>query len=294
VNGGFELRKRDEIHPKFRRQRPAEEIQLRSPRPVGRIRVVLPGPGARAVINPKSQPCPFGPEFQVFWDMRYTLMSKFDQARVDATGLYTMVPEAFALDMARRAGGSRSLDICSGIGAMSIALARAGQSVTAVEIDAERVAMARHNAALYGVGDRIDFRLADITAEATLRALPKDIDTAVLDPPWGKGPGDYQRRPVTRLADLQLAGLDLRELVGSVECREVMMRLPPNFDIGIFREASGEKLAYVTSAGYLHWYFIRMPREQFARVPDRSDFRHDSAEARSGFVAVTAGRPPAG
>jgi trimethylguanosine synthase len=246
------------------------------------------------VINPDSQPCPFGPEYQVFWNMRYSLLSKFDQARVDATGLYTMVPEAYALDMALRAGGSRSLDICSGIGAMSIALARAGQRVTAVEIDAARVDMARHNATLYGVADRIDFRVADITADATLRALPEAIDTVVLDPPWGKGPGDYLRRPVTRLADLRLAGLDLRELVGSIDCGEVMMRLPPNFDIGIFRAASGEKLAYVTGAGYLHWYFVRLPREQFSSLPDRSALRHDNQEARAGFVAVAVSRAQAG
>jgi len=243
--------------------------------------------------HPNKQLCPFGPDYQVFWDMRYALLSKFDEARVDATGLYTMVPEAFALDMAHRAGGRRSLDICSGIGAMSVALARAGQQVTAVEIDAARVEMARHNACLYGVADRIDFRIADITAVATLRALPGGIDTVFLDPPWGAGPGDYLRRPVTRLADLRLAGLDLRQLVSSIDCGEVMMRLPPNFDIGIVRRASGEKLAYVTPTGYLHWYFIRMPKEQFTGIPDGSAFRHDSPEARQGFVAVTAGRPRA-
>ncbi|MGK2925848.1 MAG: RsmD family RNA methyltransferase [Lysobacterales bacterium] len=245
------------------------------------------------MISPNSQPCPFGPEYQVFWDMRYALMSKFDRAQVDATGLYTMVQEACGLDMAQRAGGSRSLDICSGIGAMSIALARAGQTVTAVEIDASRVSMARHNAALYGVAGRIDFRVADVTAEATLRALPEGIHTVFLDPPWGKGPGDYLKRPVTRLADLQLAGLDLRKLVGSIDCREVMMRLPPNFDVGIFRHSGGEKLAYVTTAGYLRWYFVRLSQKEFEDLPDRSAFRHDSPEARAGFEAVT-GRPRAG
>lgn len=240
--------------------------------------------------NPHSRQCPFGPEYQVFWDIRYSLLSKFDEARIDATGLYTMVPEDFALDMALRAGGSRALDVCSGIGAMSIALARAGQQVTAVEIDASRVEMARHNAALYDVAHRIEFRVADITAEATLRELPADIHTLFLDPPWGTGPGDYLRRPVTRLADLRLAGLDLRELVAAITCKEVMMRLPPNFDIGIVRQVAGEKLAYVTPRGYLHWYFVRMPKAQFSGLPDRSPFRHDSSEARQGFVAVTAGR----
>jgi hypothetical protein len=31
--------------------------------------------------------CPYGPELQIYWDMRYRLFSKFDQAMVDATGL---------------------------------------------------------------------------------------------------------------------------------------------------------------------------------------------------------------
>lgn len=103
--------------------------------------------------------CPFGPEYQPFWNMRYELFSKFDEARVDAGGLYTMVPESYAFEMARWASGSKTLDICSGIGAMSIALARCGQQVTAVEIDESRVAMAIHNARLYGVAELIESAL---------------------------------------------------------------------------------------------------------------------------------------
>jgi trimethylguanosine synthase len=229
--------------------------------------------------------CPYGPEFQIYWDMRYKLFSKFDEAMVDATGLYTMLPEAYALDMARRVSGSRSLNVCSGIGAMSVALARSGQQVTAIEIDADRVAMARHNAGIYGVAERIDFRNADITATATLQSLPEDIDTLSLDPPWGDGPGDYQRRQLTYLEDLQLAGMDLRLLTENIACREVMMRLPPNFDIGIFRQARGEKIAYVTREGYLHWYYIRLPKQEFISIPDRSASHLGLEESREGIEA---------
>ena len=229
--------------------------------------------------------CPYGPELQIYWDMRYRLFSKFDQAMVDATGLYTMLPEAYGLDMARRVSGSKSLDVCSGIGAMSVALARSGQHVTAIEIDADRVAMAPHNAGIYGVADRIDFRRADITSNATLQSLPEDIDTVFLDPPWGTGPGDYQRRKVIYLEDLQLAGMDLRVLAENIACREVMMRLPPNFDIGIFRQARGEKIAYVTRTGYLHWYYIRVPKQEFISIPDRSASHPGLEESREGFEA---------
>lgn len=230
-------------------------------------------------------PCPYGPELEVYWNMRYKLFSKFDEAMVDATGLYTMVPEASALDMAGRLSGSRALDVCSGIGSMSVALARSGQRVTAVEIDEQRVAMAKHNAEIYGVADRIDFRNADITAENTLQSLPADIDTLWLDPPWGQGPGEYIKRPVIYLEDLQLAGMDLRLLVQSIACREIMMRLPPNFDIGIFRETQGEKLAYVTRTGYLHWYFIRLPKQQFIGIPDKGASLPGTPESREGITA---------
>ena len=233
----------------------------------------------------QDKPCPYGPELQIYWDMRYRLFSKFDQAMVDVTGLYTMVPEAYALDMARRASGSRVLDICSGIGSMSVALARSGKRVTAIEIDENRVAMAKHNAGIYGVADRIDFRIADITSAATLQSLPTDTDTLFLDPPWGQGPGDYQRRPVTYLGDLRLADMDLRELVQKIDCHEVMMRLPPNFDIGIFRHARGEKIAFVTRTGFLHWYFLRLPKQQFIHVSERSAPDLDVAESRKGIIA---------
>ena len=167
---------------------------------------------------------------------------------------------------------------------MSIALARSDQQVTSIEINDSRVAMARHNARVYGVEDHIDFRVADISAEATLEDLPGEIDTVFLDPPWGAGPGDYIRRPSTYLADMHLAGRDLRSLLRAIPCREIMMRLPPNFDIGIVRQSQGEKIAYVTRKGFLHWYFIRLPKDEFIALPDRSPEGLSMEAAREGIV----------
>ena len=194
--------------------------------------------------------------------MRYQLFSRFDETKVDAGGLYTMVAESYALRMAEKARGRKTLDICSGIGSMSIAFARTGQQVIAIEIDENKVAMARHNAQVYGVADRIDTRIADITSAGMLQSLPSDIDTVWLDPPWGTGIGEYRTRPAIYLEDLQLAGMDLRDLVGKIACQDVMLRLPPNFDTSIFRSASGEKIKFVTGNHRL-WYFLRTTREQF-------------------------------
>ncbi len=219
-------------------------------------------------MSPKDRSiCPFGPEYQVYWDMRHMLFSKFDEARVDATGLYTMVPEGAARFIAGKARGSTVLDVCSGIGAMSIAFARAGKRVTSVEIDRKRVEMARHNARLYGVDHLIEFLAADIAVPATLQRLPAEFDTVFLDPPWGTGPGEYQRHRVIFLEKLHLAGLDLRDLVAPIPCREVMLRLPPNFHVKSIEKLPGEKVGFTTRTGLVHWYFLRTEKEAFVNLP---------------------------
>lgn len=58
-------------------------------------------------------------------------------------------------------------------------------AVIAIDIDPEKLRLARHNAEVYGVAERIDFLCGDFMALAAgLRA-----DVVFLSPPWG-GP-DY-------------------------------------------------------------------------------------------------------
>lgn len=64
-------------------------------------------------------------------------------------------------------------------------LRRVSLSVLAVDIDPVRLDMARHNAAVYSVADRIDFIQGDF-----LQLAPHlHADVVFLSPPWG-GP-DY-------------------------------------------------------------------------------------------------------
>lgn len=57
--------------------------------------------------------------------------------------------------------------------------------VIAIDIDAKKIEMARHNAEIYGVADRIEFIVGDfLQLSDSLRA-----DVVFLSPPWG-GP-DY-------------------------------------------------------------------------------------------------------
>ena len=64
---------------------------------------------------------------------------------------------------------------------------RACVLVIAIDISEEKICCARHNAAIYGVEDRIEFIVGDYLKLApTLRA-----DVVFLSPPWG-GPSYLQ------------------------------------------------------------------------------------------------------
>ena len=108
--------------------------------------------------------CPFGPELQIYWDKRYKLFSKFDEGiQLDEEGLYSAMPETTGLEQAKHIVGSVIYDAFAGVGGTSIAYARAGKQVIATDINAKRLAMAEHNAQIYGVSNNIDFICADFS-----------------------------------------------------------------------------------------------------------------------------------
>ncbi|HEX8426178.1 peptide chain release factor N(5)-glutamine methyltransferase [Hymenobacter sp.] len=76
------------------------------------------------------------------------------------------------------------LDVGTGSGCIPLALCRALQptQVTAVDISAEALAVARRNAVRYGC--EIDFQQLDILKETPHRILPHTLDVLVSNPPY--------------------------------------------------------------------------------------------------------------
>lgn len=140
-------------------------------------------------------------------------------SRLDEEGRYSLTPESIAMAMARTVSGLKVVDLGAGAGGNSIAFARAGCQVTAVEVDTGRLALARHNAGLYGVADRIRFLQAE--GIAALPALSGDL--LFVDPPWGR---DYSREYVG-LSQMPLfqAALAERSRFGAL-----WAKLPASFD----------------------------------------------------------------
>lgn len=140
-------------------------------------------------------------------------------ARLDVEARRSLTPEALALQLGQRAERAHVLDACCGAGGNAIGFARAGCRVTAIELDPARLELARHNAQLYGVAERIEFRAGD--ARVLLPTL--DADLLFLDPPWGER---YDKSRVA-LADLPLL-VDL--LAERTRFSRTWLKLPPSFD----------------------------------------------------------------
>jgi trimethylguanosine synthase len=139
--------------------------------------------------------------------------------RFDEEGRRSLTQEALALVLGRRAKGVHVIDACCGVGGNAIGFARAGCHVTAIELDAERIAMARHNARIYQVADRITFVRGD--ARSLLPTL--DADLLFIDPPWGSG---YDKSRVT-LDELPLLAALWPE---RSRYAQTWIKVPPSFD----------------------------------------------------------------
>ncbi|XP_030581232.1 trimethylguanosine synthase [Archocentrus centrarchus] len=131
------------------------------------------------------------PELAKYWAQRYRLFSRFDEGiRLDREGWFSVTPERIAEHIALRVecsfhASQLVIDAFCGVGGNAIQFALTGKRVLAIDIDAARLEMARHNAAVYSVADRIDFLQGDF-----LQLAPRlCADVVFLSPPWG-GP-DY-------------------------------------------------------------------------------------------------------
>jgi trimethylguanosine synthase len=111
------------------------------------------------------------------------IRQKFDKGiMIDAEGLHTVMPEQTALEQALLLPDAEIiLDGFCGVGGLAIAYARSGKRVIAVDLNAERIAMAKHNARIYQVQNQITFIQGDFFDVAT----KTKADAVLLDPPWG-------------------------------------------------------------------------------------------------------------
>jgi len=138
------------------------------------------------------------PHIQKYWAQRYRLFSKYDDGvRLDPESWYSVTPEKIAEHIAERCRSDVLVDGFCGVGGNAIQFAFTCERVIAIDIDPKKIELARHNARVYGVEDRIEFIVGDF-----FEVVPGlKADVIFLSPPWG-GP-EYLDEEVF---DLQLMG----------------------------------------------------------------------------------------
>ena len=162
-------------------------------------------------------------------------------ARATGEGRYSLTPEALALRMGELAGGRSVVEACVGSGGNSIGFARAGCRVVGFDVDAERLAEARHNMAVYGVRDRVRLVHGD-----ALTGVPKEsADILFVDPPWG---GEQYDKRVSERASFPLLDRLLDQDLSGYQ--EVWIKVPNSFCVASvegaapsawFGEAAGDR-----------------------------------------------------
>ncbi|KAI0692442.1 RNA cap guanine-N2 methyltransferase-domain-containing protein [Cytidiella melzeri] len=114
---------------------------------------------------------------------------------LDEEGWYSVTPELIANQIAERCRCGTILDAFCGVGGNAIAFAQTCERVIAMDTSPTRLALARHNATIYGVQDRIEFIQADYLSFARSylstsspgcsQTRQRKIDVVFLSPPWG-------------------------------------------------------------------------------------------------------------
>lgn len=157
-------------------------------------------------------------------------------ALLDPEGKISLTPETLADAIARRANRRSVIDATAGCGGNTLAFARAGSRVVAIDDDPRRLEMARHNARLYGVEDRILFVAGDARDIVPKASAWLDGDAILfVDPPWG---AEWDRTR-TRLDDLPLLAA-LRVLAPAANVEELWAKVPPSFEVATFPGAAAE------------------------------------------------------
>ncbi len=190
---------------------------------------------AYQIIMVKTK-CPLGDELQKYWDRRYDLFSRFDEGiQIDEEGLYSATPEIIALRQAEKMNCKTIIDGFCGVGANTIAFARFGAKVYAIEKDAKRLQMARHNAKIYGADEKIEFICGDFFTEAPkitkYGICPERVERVegvFLDPSW-RGP-EHENLKSFKLSDFMPNGNDILKLTFA-NFSKIALKIPDNFDI---------------------------------------------------------------
>ncbi|KAH9271756.1 hypothetical protein BASA83_006126 [Batrachochytrium salamandrivorans] len=170
-------------------------------------------------------------------DLKHTAMtiSGLHSSKADPVR-FSVTPENIALHIAERSRCSVMVDAFCGVGGNAIQFALTCDRVIAIDIDPVRLECARHNAAIYGVQDKIEFIRGDfMELMPTLKA-----DGVFMSPPWG-GPS---------YSDLETFDIDtMMPMNGTNLFNQVRDTITPNIIYFLPRNVNHEQVRNLAAPG---------------------------------------------
>ncbi|KAM8701938.1 hypothetical protein ACLKA7_007975 [Drosophila subpalustris] len=174
-----------------------------------------------------------------YWFKRFSLFSRFDRGiLLDHESWFSVTPEKIAKQTALRLASDVVVDAFCGCGGNAIQFANTCGRVIAIDIDANKLAMAKHNAAIYGVAHKIEFIHADFMQFANSTRLRPNV--VFLSPPWG-GPG-YQKQATF---DIEQHLLPL----GATQLMQHARRLSDNVGVFLPRSSNIKQVVALSHVG---------------------------------------------
>ncbi|KAG0139952.1 hypothetical protein CROQUDRAFT_69773 [Cronartium quercuum f. sp. fusiforme G11] len=180
-------------------------------------------------------------ELAKYWYQRNRLFWRFDEGiKLDTQSWYSVTPEAIARQIAERCRCKVIVDAFCGAGGNAIQFASTCSKVIAIDIDPNKILLAKHNAKVYGVADKIEFICTDFI-NWIQDQQEASVDVVFLSPPWGgidylsfnspspvKSTESSGYYPLTELKPL--AGKELFTLTRRVT-QDIALYLPRNVDM---------------------------------------------------------------
>jgi tRNA1(Val) A37 N6-methylase TrmN6 len=146
----------------------------------------------------------------------------------DKDAFYMSTPEIVAEYIANQlAKYKTSVELCCGVGMLSVQLAKKMDKVIAIDINKERIENAKKNAKLYGVSHKIEFITGDVLDEKLLKRLSADV--AILDPDWSKNETDKSLH-VKNIDNTQPSLRKMFNLSRKFVTKNIVARIPKTLD----------------------------------------------------------------
>lgn len=176
-------------------------------------------------------------EMMKYWRKRFSLFSRYDDGiRLDCESWFSVTPEKIAAHLAERLSCDVIIDAFCGCGGNAIQFARTCKRVIAIDIDPVKISMAKHNAKIYGVADKIDFIIGDVMQID--RTCNFRCDIVFLSPPWG-GPKYKRKESYDIESYLQPSGASKLMEIAKQFSENVVFYLPRNACIKQIVELAG-------------------------------------------------------